>query len=220
MARRTAKSPAPLPTPLPPRSAHRPDKVSGPTNWSTDRDDDDEAEPGRGTAELAERFRRIALALTAALLTSRAFWPSEPDLREWENSGLSWVLILLGVCGVGLAGSLIGGRFRFRWSWTDAFVMALMGLVAVSAAHALDRRPAINLAWEWVAFAMAYMLLRCLPRNRAESTALAGILVATAVAVAAYGLYQVQVELPLLRRVFSQSASDLAEARNRAGRAR
>ena len=74
-----------------------------------------------------------------------------------------------------------------------------MVLVAVSASHALDRRPAINLAWEWVALGLIYLLLRNLPRTRDESSALAGIMVATAFAVSVYGLYQLTVELPLIR---------------------
>ncbi len=63
----------------------------------------------------------------------------------------------------------------------------------------LDRRPAINLAWEWVALGLIYLLLRNLPRTRDESSALAGVMVATAFAVSVYGLYQVKVELPLIR---------------------
>ena len=116
-------------------------------------------------------------------MTARAFWPSEPDLKEGAGAGLSWVLVLLVVVGLALAASLVGGRFRFRWSWTDGLVVAVMILVAVSATHAVDRRPAINLAWEWAALGLAYLLLRNLPRTRDESSVLAGAIVATAVAV-------------------------------------
>ena len=49
-----------------------------------------------------------------------------------------------------------------------------MLLVGLSAAHAVDRRPAINLAWEWGAVGLAYLLVRNLPRTRGESAALAG----------------------------------------------
>ena len=101
-----------------------------------------------------------------------------------------------------LAGSFLSGRFRFRWSWTDAFVVALMFLVAISATHAIDRRPALNLAWEWAAMGVAYVLLRNLPRTRNETSVLAGAIVATAFAVSCYGLYQVKVELPILQARF------------------
>ncbi len=87
----------------------------------------------------------------------------------------------------------------------------LIVLVAASASHAVDRRPAINLAWEWVALGLIYLLLRNLPRTRDESSALAGILVATAFAVSAYGLYQVKVELPLLQAEYLRNPA--ADAR-------
>ena len=151
---------------------------------------------------MSERVRRMALGLTAALMTARAFWPSEPDLREGAGSGLYWVFVVFIAFGLALTSALVGGRFRFRWSWTDAMVVGLMFLVAVSASHALDRRPAINLAWEWIALGLVYLLLRNLPRTRDESSALAGVMVATALAVSVYGLYQVTVELPLIRAEF------------------
>jgi len=151
---------------------------------------------------LGERIRRIALGATAALMTARAFGTSEPDLKMGAGRGMSWVLALLIVFGLAVAGSFLSGRFRFRWSWTDALVVALMFLVAVSATHAVDRRPALNLAWEWAAMGFAYVLLRNLPRTRNESSALAGAIVATAFAVSCYGLYQVKVELPVLQARF------------------
>src|SRR5207247_8998590 len=119
-----------------------------------------------------------------------AYAASEPYLAQGAGTGLFWVLALLVAAGLAIAAGFVGGRFRFRWSWTDAAVVALMVLVATSATHALDRRPAINLAWEWIALGLVYLLLRNLPRTRYESSALAGALVATAFAVSAYGLYQ------------------------------
>ena len=116
-----------------------------------------------------------------------------------------WVLVLLVVAGLGLAASLVAGRFRFRFSWTDVSVVAVIVLVAISASHAVDRRPAINLAWEWVALGVMYLLVRNLPRTRGESSALAGAVVATAVAVSSYGLYQAKFELPLNQAEFQRN---------------
>ncbi len=67
----------------------------------------------------------------------------------------------------------------------------LIILVAVSASHAIDRRPAINLAWEWVALGIVYLLLRNLPRHAKRVVGSGRRIVATAFAVSAYGLYQV-----------------------------
>lgn len=151
---------------------------------------------------IGERLRRLALGLTTALIVSRAFWPSEPDYRNDVGNGLVWVLALLVVAGLGLAAPMVGGRFRWRWSWTDAGVVAMVGFVAAACGHALDRRPAINLAWEWGALGIAYLLLRNLPRTRRESGAVVGALAATAVAVAVYGLFHVTVELPNVRSAY------------------
>src|SRR5436309_15786843 len=86
-------------------------------------------------ARLGECLRRLALGLTAALVTARAYWPSEPDLKAEAGSGLDWALAILLVTGVAVASALVGGRLRLRWSWTDAAVIALMFLVGISATH-------------------------------------------------------------------------------------
>jgi O-antigen ligase len=156
-------------------------------------------------ARVGERVRRVALGLTVALVTARAYKWSEPDLNSGAGGGLVWILALLVVAGLAIAAGLIGGRFRFRWSWADLAVVALTVLVAFSSLHALDRRPAINLAWEWIALGVAYLLLRNLPRTRGESSVLAGALVATAFAVSVYGLYQAGIELPALRAQFARN---------------
>ena len=110
--------------------------------------------------------------------------------REGAGGGLYWLFVVFIAFGLALTSALVGGRLRFRWSWTDALVVGLMGLVAISAFHSLDRRPAINLAWEWVGLGLVYLLVRNLPRTQDESSTLAGVIVATAFAVSAYGLYQ------------------------------
>jgi O-antigen ligase len=159
-------------------------------------------------ARLGEWLRRVALGATAALLTARVFWPSEPDFREEAGGGMYWVLALLVAAGVAIAGALVGGDLRLRWSWADLGVIALGLLAGMSAGHALDRRPALNLAWEWGGLAIAYLLVRNLPRTRGESSALAGTLVAAAVAVSVYGLYQAGVEIPDLQRRFLANRSE------------
>ena len=160
---------------------------------------------GRAASYVGERLRRLALGLLAALITARAFSPRDPDLERGAGTGLYWVLALLVVMGVAIAAGFIGGRLRFRWSWTDAAVILLMVLVAISSQHAFDRRPAINLAWEWMAMVVAYLLLRNLPRTREESAVLAGALVIVAIAVSTYGLYQVGVEMKPIRDAYRRN---------------
>jgi O-antigen ligase len=146
----------------------------------------------------ADRLRRLALGLTAALVSARTLWPGE----NAADAGLGWVLALLGVAAVALAAAFLEGRLALRLSWADAGVIALTGLVALSSRHALDRRPAIDLAWQWGGVSLAYLLLRWLPRGRGESTELAAVFVTTAVALSAYSLFQVVVEDPELRAFY------------------
>jgi O-antigen ligase len=173
-----------------------------------------EDDPDDADAELAawlgERLRRVSLGLIAALATARAYWPGEPDFKTEVGGGLSWALAVLLVGGLALASVLVGGTLRLRWSWADAAVVGLMWLVGLSAVQATDRRPAINLAWDWAALGIIYLLLRHLPRTRAEVQAMTAVLAAPAVALAVYGIYQVGIELPMMRaRYLSHKAETL-----------
>jgi hypothetical protein len=169
--------------------------------------DDDESDAS--ATRVGERLRRLALGLFAALVTARAYWPSEIDTSRVSGSGLAWDLAMLLIAGVWVASSMIGARFYFRWSWTDAAVVALAFLVGLSSTRGSDRRLAINLAWDWAGLGIAYVLARNLPRTRGESTVLAGALVATAVAVSAYGLFQARVEIPQLKERFQRNPAQV-----------
>ncbi len=128
--------------------------------------------------------------------------------------GLRWTLaVLIAAVLAGVAG-VVGGRVRFRWSWTDAAVYAFMALVGLSASHGAERRLAVNLAWDWIGVGVAYALLRLLPRGRNEVATLAGVLMATAVAVAAYGLYQSVVEWPATREFYLAHREEFLRAQN------
>ncbi|WP_435007434.1 O-antigen ligase family protein [Tundrisphaera lichenicola] len=176
-----------------PRTEHRP-STARPPAYSAESSGEDTF------AWMGERLRRVALGLTAMLLVARAYFPSE-DAET--GSGLVFVLAYLGTAALAIASMLISGTTRLRWSWADGAVLTLMFLVGLSASHAPDRRPAITMAWEWGGLALMYFLARNLPRTRAESAVLAGALVATAVAVSAYGMYQVSVEFGQLRRMYN-----------------
>jgi len=160
---------------------------------------------------LAERLRRIALGLTAALIAARVYWPSEFATEADTGNGLDWVLALLFAAGLAVAALLIGGITRLRVSWADLPVYLLMLLVGLSATRGAERRVAINLAWEWGALGIAYFLVRNLPRTRGESSALAGALTAAAVAVSAYGLYQVSVEFPQMHASFRKDPNAMLQ---------
>lgn len=123
-------------------------------------------------------------------------------MKEGAGDGLVWVFAVLLVAALGLASSFVARRLTFRFSWVDAAVVGLVFLTATSARMAVDWRIGVNLAWEWVGLGTAYLLLRNLPRSRAESSALALALTATAAAVGVYGLFQVGVELPEIQAAY------------------
>ncbi len=200
-----------------PGSAATPNRKTGlsPKPRGDDWDDDPDAFIA---VWLGERLRRVALGATAALVTARAYWTSEPDLRADAGGGLGWLLALLIVAGIALAGAVIGRSLRWRWSWADlAVIVLVVALVGMSASHAIDRRVAINLAWDWGGLAIAYLLVRNLPQTRGESLALAAGLLATAVALAVYGLWQVGVELPYVQHKFLTDEGYRREALNAVG---
>jgi len=146
-----------------------------------------------------EFLRKAALGSLALLFVTRAYYPSE-DAEV--GSGLVWVFLMLCVSGIGVVSILLSGMTQVRWSWVDAMILTLIVLVGLGAGHAADRRSAITMAWEWGALGLLYGLVRNLPRTRSESATLAGVVVTTAVADAAYGLYQIPVEFAQLRRMF------------------
>lgn len=151
---------------------------------------------------LGEWFRRSAIGLTAALIVARAYWPGAYHDEAGTGLGLGWVAGLLVAAALGILSAFFGQRVRFRVSWTDLTVLALFVLVAISARQGAGVRVATNLAWEWVGVGLAYLLVRQLPRTAAESSALFASIAATAVALSAFGLYQVAVIQPETQRLY------------------
>ncbi len=124
-------------------------------------------------AWLGERLRRVALGATAALMVARVYWPSEMANTLEIGGGLVWVLCLLGVIGLALTAALVGGTLRLRFSWADAGLVTMMMLIALSVGHAIDRRAAINAAWELGGVCLLYLLVRSVtfPRTAVQSRA-------------------------------------------------
>ncbi len=127
--------------------------------------------PDSEVAEFAvwgERGRRAALGLTALLIASRPYWPSEDAAASIP--GLTWVLAVTITFAIAMVSSIVGGVVRLRFSWTDLAVVALAILVGVSAGRGVDHRASVNSAWNWTGVALLYVLARVLPRNRQETS--------------------------------------------------
>jgi hypothetical protein len=160
-----------------------------------------------------ERTRQAALGLLTSLLVARACWPGAYHDEIHSGNGLGWAALVLVAALLAIASAFLSGFARIRAGWTDLAVYTLFMLVPLSARHASEARVAYNLAWEWVAVGLSYALLRHLPRSRSELSALTGVLVATAVALSAYGLYQVAVIHPETQKLYRENPeAALAEA--------
>jgi hypothetical protein len=167
--------------------------------------------PPDDLAHIGEWLRRASLALTAALMVSLAYWPSDTNASITELvvathlASTWWVALTFVASLLAVFSWMIGGWTRVRWSWCDAAVLALMFFVGLSAREGLDTRIAINLTWGWLGVGMMYALIRALPRTPQESSALAAVMAATAASVALYGLYQFSVEFPELREIYRRN---------------
>lgn len=140
--------------------------------------------------------------MLAALIVARPYWPCEGVREEETGLGLAWVWTVLICLTIAVVGRIVSGAERFRVSKADFAVLTLIALVGLSVSRAFSKRPAINLAWEWVGVGVAYFLIRNLPRSRRENQALAAVFLATAVAVSTHGLYYNRVVFPSVQEQY------------------
>lgn len=150
-----------------------------------------------------EHLRRALLGLITALLVARPLVSGEdPGLLapQTGTSGLVltllWFLALLGwaVWRVwSKQGELHGGIVE-----TGLLLAALA--VAFSTAVAKYRHPAVLIAWEWLALFVALFLIRQLATSESDRRHLLAALIASAVSLSAYAIYQYAVELPKLQQ--------------------
>ena len=112
----------------------------------------------------------------------------------WIALGVFWLL-----------GAVGRPKFWLRFGWTDAAVLLLVAWHTVAALWAVGHgtpRPAVNMLWEWVGMGLCFFLARQLIVTPREGRAVAAVMVALAVAVSGYGLYQCAYELPQTRAMY------------------
>ena len=154
----------------------------------------------------------VALGLFAALIVARAYWPETVGGEADSLKDLGWVAGVGIAALLAIASAVLGGGCRLRASKADIAAYAFFGLVALSVGRGAEARLALNVGWEWVAVGVAYAAFRQLPRDASDARALAACLVATAVALSAYGFFQVAAIYPEAREAYRRDPAGALRA--------
>jgi hypothetical protein len=131
---------------------------------------------------------RVAAGLALVLLVARPLFPSED---ADTGSGLVLVALWGVVACLWVSAQAVRGRLRCFVHWIDVGPAILLGAIAVSAVRADTPRPAMNMACEWVGLILSYFLIRQLFRSPLSQRIAVFAMLAVAIALAAYGIYQV-----------------------------
>jgi putative inorganic carbon (HCO3(-)) transporter len=148
-------------------------------------------------------LRRLLLGLVTALIIARPLVLGEdPGLLAPQSGTSNLVLSLLWLVALaGWAAWRAWSQQRDRRGGVlELGLLAVAACAFVSAAVAAAyKHPAWLIAWEWVVLLAVFVLVRQLARTPAENHGLLAAVLASAVSIAAYAVYQYTVELPALR---------------------
>ncbi len=134
-----------------------------------------------------------------------ALWVARPlDASESAvlGDGLPVVMLWIALAVFWLLGAVGRRSWALRFGWTDAAVAVLVGLYGLAGLWAVfhgSPRPALNMLWEWVGMGLAFFMARQFMAGPKETRAVLAVMVALAVAMAGYGLYQYFREMPATR---------------------
>ncbi len=114
--------------------------------------------------------------------------------------------------------------FRLRLGWLDAALWVVIAGHGISTASVFwgggDRRAALNLFWEWLGLGVSFFLLRQVLRSDEPAGRLVRVLLAAAVMLAAYGIWQHYIELPGIAADYQRLARELEQSPSPAEAAR
>ena len=162
----------------------------------------------------ADVFRPWLLASTVALFVARPLLPSEGTITSSDT--LLFILLPLVLAGVWAVRAVMQRGSVARYGAIDLAMVALVAWHGVSAMMAVRTgapRPAINSAWQWVATATMFWLIRQLVNDRREIRAIAAVMIALAVALSTFGFHQFFYSIPRDQARFAEDPdSALAEA--------
>jgi hypothetical protein len=155
------------------------------------------------------------LALVTTLIVARPLVLGEdPGLLNRLSSAWSLVLSLLWfVAAIGWAAWRAWSRQTWRGSGVEAGLLGVAGLMWLSSGVAAHyQHPALLIASEWLVLVCAFCLVRQLARTPNADRGLLAALVASAVSISAFALYQYTVEFPAIRQAYGGNMEALLEA--------
>lgn len=151
-------------------------------------------------ASCEDRLRPWLLGGMTALCVARPLFPSES--AAVYGDGLTMVMLWIALAVFWLLGAIGRPKFAVRFGWTDVAVLLLIGWYAVATFWAVKNaapRPALNMFWEWLGMGLCYLLARQFIATACEARAVVAVMVALAVALSGYGLFQYGYEMPQTR---------------------
>lgn len=162
---------------------------------------------------LAGRYQQLQGWLLAALVclyAARTLWPSESVARLGDGLPLSILAVVLALSWLSIG--LLDRQLTVRWAPIDMAIGLLVVcnvLAALASAEHDAPRPALNMLWEWVSLGLLYFLARQLIDTAVERRAVVAVMIALAVGLAGYGLYQYFVSMPQTRVEFAADPDGL-----------
>lgn len=161
-------------------------------------------------------FRQTLLGWVTALLVARPLvFGEDPGLLTAPTDISTLILTVLWfLVGVGYAGWCLWTKRRFgafnvvEWG----LLLAVLAIFVSSEQAARYKHPARLIFWEWLAYLVIYALIRRVAVRGAERNLLLGALIASAVSLSAYGIYQGFVEMPRDRERYTSNPEELRKA--------
>jgi O-antigen ligase len=150
--------------------------------------------PALAGVDRAEVVRRVLLGLVTALIVARPLLPGEDPGRTLPTTGIAGqdIAFLWLLAAAGWSAWRVWSR-QTTWplSRVEIGLTAFVGVVFISAAFAARyKHPAWLISWEWLAVLAAFVVIRQLPHSEAENRGLLSAVLASAVSLAAFGIYQ------------------------------
>jgi hypothetical protein len=107
------------------------------------------------------------------------------------------------------------GDYRLRFGAIDAAVWVVAAGHLVSACYVLqgngEGRAALNLMWEWLGLAFAFLLVRQVTRTKEDTSRFLVMLLAFAVVMGGYGIWQHYIEMPRLWRNYERIVEEVGQ---------